>query len=61
MNNFNWTTFTKKIAVKTNLSAIYKAWTNVNEIEKWFLSKAVFIDANNMPIGNDTSIEKGFK
>lgn len=60
MDNFNWTTFTKKIAVKTNVSVIYKAWTNVNEIEKWFLSKAIFIDANNKPIGNDTTIEKGY-
>jgi uncharacterized protein YndB with AHSA1/START domain len=60
MTNFDWTTFTKKIAIKAKLSDIYNAWTKASEIEKWFLSMAIFVDADNKPINKDTSIEKGF-
>lgn len=42
MENFNWETFTKKIAVKANLAELYNAWTVPQEIEKWFLSNAEF-------------------
>jgi uncharacterized protein YndB with AHSA1/START domain len=60
MINFDWTTFTRKIAIKAQLSDIYNAWTKSSEIEKWFLSKATFIDKNHKPIGKDTPIESGF-
>lgn len=42
MNDFVWESFTKKIAVKASISDLYDAWTIPQEIEKWFLSKAVF-------------------
>lgn len=57
MTNFDWTTFTRKIAIKAKLSDIYNAWTRASEIEKWFLSKAIFMDSNNIPINKDNSIE----
>lgn len=38
MENFNWTQFTKKIAVKSSISEMYNAWSIANNIEKWFLS-----------------------
>ena len=60
MTNFDWTTFTRKIAIKAKLSDIYCAWTKASEIEKWFLSKAIFTDTNEKPIGKDNPIEKGF-
>lgn len=60
MTNFDWTTFTRKIAIQANLSDIYDAWTKASEIEKWFLSKAIFIDTKKRPIGKDNSLEKGF-
>lgn len=60
MTSFEWTTFTRKIPIKAKLSDIYNAWTKASEIEKWFLSKATFIDANEIPIGKDKTIEKGF-
>ena len=59
MKNFDWTTFTKKIAVKAKLPDIYNAWTKALEIEKWFLSKANYFDANNKPISKEIKIEKG--
>lgn len=60
MTNFDWTTFTRKIAIKAKLSDIYYAWTKTSEIEKWFLSKAIFTDTNEAPIEKDKPIEKGF-
>ncbi len=60
MTNFDWTTFTRRIAIKAKLSDLYNAWTNASAIEKWFLSRAVFWDANNVPIPKDKTIEKGF-
>ena len=60
MKNFDWTTFTKKIAVKASLSDIYNAWTMAEDIEKWFLSKCIFMNLNGNPIGQKKQIEKGF-
>ncbi len=60
MKNFDWTTFTRKIAVRATLSDIFDAWTKESEIEKWFLSKALFTDKNKKPIGKDTPIKSGF-
>lgn len=42
MKNFNWTSYTKRIAVKSTLSNIYDAWTKGSELERWFLKKVVF-------------------
>ena len=60
MKNFDWTTFTRKIAIKANLADIYNAWAKASEIEKWFLSKAGYFDANGIPVGKDKAIEKGY-
>lgn len=60
MTNFDWTTFTRTIAIKATLSDIYNAWTTSSEIEKWFLSKAIFTNLNETPIPKDKPIKKGF-
>jgi hypothetical protein len=60
MTNFDWTLFTRKIAIRAELSDIYNAWTKASEIEKWFLSKAIFSDTNQAPIEKEKQIEKGF-
>ena len=60
MKNFDWTTFTRKIAIKAPLADIYNAWTTASAIEKWFLSKAVFMDTNGKPVSKTTPIEKGY-
>ncbi|MFT2008108.1 SRPBCC family protein [Pontibacter sp. 13R65] len=51
MENFDWTSFTKRIAVKSSLSQIYDAWTKASELEKWFLKKVNFYHSD------ETSIE----
>ncbi|WP_316789093.1 SRPBCC domain-containing protein [Pedobacter frigoris] len=46
MENFDWTSFTKRIAIKAKMADIYNAWTKSAELEKWFLEKAGFYDGN---------------
>jgi uncharacterized protein YndB with AHSA1/START domain len=57
MNDFNWVTFTKRIAIKANISDLYNAWTIPQEIEKWFLSKAVFDRPNGERVQRDENIK----
>lgn len=39
MENFNWTSFTKRIAVKASLADLYSAWTTKLGLESWFLEE----------------------
>lgn len=49
MENFDWTSFTLRIAIKADMQTIYKAWAT-KEIEKWFLSEADYLASDNQPI-----------
>lgn len=60
MENFDWTKFTRKIAVKSSISKLYDAWTKSSEIEKWFLSNASFFDLDGKKIHADSAVAKGF-
>lgn len=42
MEDFDWTQFTKRIFINTDLDSVYNGWTKSEELEKWFLSKALF-------------------
>ncbi|WP_256009331.1 SRPBCC family protein [Desertivirga xinjiangensis] len=60
MENFDWTSFTKRIAVKSDLKTIYDAWTKASELEKWFLKEVTFFNADesaydaNLNVSNNT-------
>jgi uncharacterized protein YndB with AHSA1/START domain len=49
-----------KIALTSSLEKIYNAWANPYEIEKWFLSKAEYLDANQQTVDKNKNIETGF-
>ncbi|TKC04643.1 SRPBCC domain-containing protein [Pedobacter polaris] len=53
MENFDWTSFTIKIAVKAKIEDLYRAWASSGEIEKWFLSEADYQDSNGKKIDKD--------
>jgi len=59
MENFDWTSFTKKIAVNAKLSDIYDAWTKANELEKWFLEKVSFFDSDQKLRSKNESVSAG--
>ena len=59
MKDFDWTSFTKRIAVKASITAIYNAWTRSAEIEKWFLEKAEFYNAADQLLAPEEAVSKG--
>jgi len=61
MENFDWTAFTLKIAIKASLDDIYNAWSKADEIEKWFLRDAEFADENGLILNKNQNALKGDK
>lgn len=56
MENFDWTSFTKRIAVKSTLSEIYNAWTKASELEKWFLKKVDFYNLDKTSFEHNATV-----
>lgn len=60
MKHFDWTRYTKRIAVKAPLPLIYDAWTTSQELERWFLEEVKFYDTDNNLIGKQAPVKNGF-
>ncbi len=60
MKTFDWTSFTRKIAVRSSVEKLYDAWTKGSAIETWFLSKANYFDAGNNAVDKDSAVQKDF-
>lgn len=61
MENFDWTSFTKRIAIRAKRADLYNAWTKAAGIEKWFLREAGFFDADKRPVDKHASVQKGYR
>ncbi|WP_316801760.1 SRPBCC domain-containing protein [Pedobacter nototheniae] len=61
MENFDWTKFTIRIAIKAAIEDVYNAWTKASEIEKWFLSDAAFYDENKVLLSKTQNVLSGDK
>lgn len=59
MKNFDWTQFSRKIAIKANLDKIYEAWTVPNEIEKWFLSSTNYYNSEGKVLDRQNLVKEG--
>jgi uncharacterized protein YndB with AHSA1/START domain len=59
MKNFDWTRYTKKIAVKAPIHQVYAAWTTAEELERWFLEEVKFYDGANSIVEKQAHTEKG--
>lgn len=57
MKNFDWTQFTRKIAIEASLQEIYDAWTIPAELERWFLSDASFLTSKGEERNKSESIQ----
>lgn len=57
MENFNWTSFTKKIAIKASMPDLYNAWTVPSEIERWFLENAHYEKPNGTVVESNENIQ----
>ncbi|WP_316814140.1 SRPBCC domain-containing protein [Pedobacter heparinus] len=60
MKNFDWTRYTKKIAIKAPLHSIYAAWTTAEELERWFLEEVKFYDRDGNLTGKQVPAENDF-
>lgn len=61
MKQFDWTSFTQRIAIHTSLEQAYDAWTTKLGIEQWFLSTAVFTDQDRNIIPTEANVSEGAK
>lgn len=59
MDNYNWESFTRKIAIKATILELYNAWTIPQEIEKWFLSKAIFHKPSGIHVKSTENVQEG--
>ena len=55
----DWSSFTKRITVDATMRAIYNAWSMRSEIERWFLSKAVFAGPGDVSRAKDERFSRG--
>lgn len=58
MENFDWTSFNRRIAVKVPMHVIYEAWTKSSELEKWFLNTAHYTNKRGMNISPMESVQE---
>lgn len=59
MKNFDWTQFTRKIAISRPVQALYDAWSKPQDLERWFLSDATFLDLHGTIIPKLNPINAG--
>lgn len=59
MKNFDWTSYTKKIAIRASIADIYNAWTKSSELETWFLQKVEFYNPEGTRLDANTNVLAG--
>lgn len=59
METYDWSRFTVRIPIATDVKRIYELLSTQNGLETWFLRLAQFTDINNIPRESGTEIEKG--
>lgn len=59
MKDFDWTSFTQRIAITTTLEEAYNAWTTAQGIQEWFLSSSIFTDPEGNVIPVNQNVVKG--
>ena len=59
MKNFDWSRFSKRIAVKAPLEKIYQAWTTSAGMEQWFLKAARYYNADGTILSPERQVQSG--
>ena len=59
MEHFDWTQFTRRIAVTASMEQLYAAWSIPQEIERWFLKTADFTTANGDLVSKEIPVATG--
>lgn len=55
----NWALFRRKININKPVDIIYNAWSTQNNIEQWFLEKAIYRTVDGKQKASDDTISKG--
>jgi len=59
MENFDWTQFSKRVYINSDLASVYAHWTTSAALEKWFLAKALFKTKNGDSISPTEPVQTG--
>lgn len=55
--SYDWSTFTRRINIKSTPQTIYDAWATQKGLEKWFLRNAFFKTPNGDTVDRDTHVQ----
>jgi uncharacterized protein YndB with AHSA1/START domain len=58
MQEYDWSKFTLRVPINSEISDIYDSWTTQNGLEKWFLRKAEFTKHDKSFRERDSHIQK---
>jgi Activator of Hsp90 ATPase homolog 1-like protein len=56
---FDWTSFTKRIAINASADAIYRSWATKQGMESWFLRQCNYTSAGGEALPEDSPVQKG--
>ncbi len=56
---YDWSTFTKRISIKTDAKSIYDSWATQQGLEEWFLRLAAFVKPDGTPREAHTNVQAG--
>ena len=59
MKNFDWTQFTRKIAIEAPMHLVYNAWAVPEEIERWFLSHTEYKNVKGENVNRSEKTKEG--
>ncbi len=59
MADYDWSRFTKRIAVNAPVQEVYLAWASSFALESWFLSEASFVNSFHHDRDKDSPIQVG--
>ncbi len=59
MRDFDWTSFTKRIYINTELKQVYDAITTISGLEKWLLSECELYTELENKLTPNTNVEAG--
>jgi hypothetical protein len=59
MKEYNWDEFVNRITIDAEPRKIYDVWATQQGLESWFLRKAEFFSANNIPRKKEDYIQAG--
>lgn len=58
-NQIDWTKFTRRIYIDSDIQEVYDAWTVPERVEEWFLERAVYINPSGSEVPRSNNYQAG--